>query len=236
VKERWYQDRYGDASYPEFWREPRAKALMHAFFGQSFGVILDVGCGEGSITLKLKQACGAREAYGIDISEKATKLALEKGVRAICLDVDNEDFRFEADFFDAVCASEVIEHLFDPDRLIQNCIRVLKPGGIFLLTSPNLACWYNRIALLLGYQPFYTGVSLRHNVGHLREHGLIGNDHLRVATSRALVELVKAHGFHALKAFTVPAGGEPFIVRMISAVFLRLFRYSNMTTFIIAQK
>lgn len=211
------------------------KALIHVFSRERLGVILDVGCGDGSLTLKLKRACGAGEAYGIDISEKATKLALDKGIRAICLNVDDEDFPFGDSFFDAICASEVFEHLFDPDRLLQNCMRVLKPGGILVLTSPNLACWYNRIALLLGYQPFYTGVSLRHNVGHLRPH-TIGNDHLRVATSRALVELIKAHGFHILRAFTVPTGGEPLMVRIVGAALLRIFPLSGMATFVIAQK
>ena len=236
LKEHYYQDHFGDSDYPGFWEFPREKALIRIFSKESFGVILDVGCGSGSLTLKLKQACNASEAYGIDISESATKLARDKDIKAICLDIDNDDFPFQSNFFDAIFASEIFEHLFDSNRLLQNCIRTLKAGGTLVLTSPNLACWYNRIALLLGYQPFYTGVSLEHNVGHLRQHGLIGNDHLRVAISRALIELIIVHKFHIKKAFTVAAAGEPFAIRMVSSIFNRVFFCSGMTTFIVAKK
>jgi ubiquinone/menaquinone biosynthesis C-methylase UbiE len=231
-----YEEDFGKADYPQFWNAPRIQTLIKCFSMGKFRVILDVGCGDGSVTLKLKQACSAIEVYGIDISETATKLAQEKDIKALCLNIDEQEFPFQDDFFDAICASEVFEHLIDPDRLLQNCMRVLKPGAFLILSSPNLASWYNRIALLLGYQPFYTGISLKHNVGHLRYHGQIGHDHLRVATSRALSELVKANGFQIRNAFTVPAGGEPFTIRVVSKILLSVFRDTGTTTFIIAQK
>ncbi len=237
MKKDWYQEGFGKADYPEFWEMPRVKALIKVFSRlERPGKILDVGCGDGALTLKLKEACAAGEAFGIDISENAARLASERGIKAICLDIDNEEFRNEDDFFDVICVSEVFEHLFDPDRLLRNCLRTLKPGGTLVLTSPNLSCWYNRLALFLGYQPFYTGVSLTHNVGHMREHGLIGHDHLRVAAFRALKELIRAHGFHVVEAFTVPAGGEPFPVNMVSAVLRRIYPSCGMTSFIIARK
>jgi hypothetical protein len=78
----------------------------------------------------------------------------------------------------------------------------LTPEGVCVLTTPNLAGWYNRIALLLGWQPFETSVSPHHEVG--RPGFLVSDwgcrDHLRVFTYRAIRELVRQHDFELLSA------------------------------------
>jgi len=60
-----------------------------------------------------------------------------------------------------VIMSELIEHLVDPDATLDEALRVLVPGGTLLLSTPNLAAWYNRALLLFGVQPVFTEVSLR---------------------------------------------------------------------------
>ncbi|MEJ8669191.1 class I SAM-dependent methyltransferase [Streptomyces sp. MS1.AVA.1] len=62
---------------------------------------------------------------------------------------------------DAVLFSEVIEHLVDPDAALDEIRRVLRPGGHLMLSTPNLAAWYNRALLLAGVQPVFSEVSLR---------------------------------------------------------------------------
>ena len=57
--------------------------------------------------------------------------------------------------------SELIEHLVDTDSALDEAFRVLKPGGSLLLSTPNLAAWYNRGLLALGVQPVFSEVSLR---------------------------------------------------------------------------
>lgn len=65
---------------------------------------------------------------------------------------------------------DVIEHLFDIDRLLFEVKRMLKPGGIAVITTSNLASWYNRLSLLFGWQPFWTEVSTKFVIGNpLRE-------------------------------------------------------------------
>jgi len=159
--------------------------------------VLDIGCGDGSFCIMLNNVSPSLELYGIDISKDAVLAASKKGIRAYCLDVDKEKLPFEDNFFDGIFCGEVIEHLYDPDHILDEIYRVLTENGTCVLTTPNLASWYNRIFLLLGYQPFFTEVSLRHGVGHPFPFWL-GGGHIRVFTPKALSELVELHGFRIL--------------------------------------
>ena len=173
--------------------EDRHRKVLEIFSKYRFERILDVGCGDGNFSVLLKEACKAEEVCGVEISEKGVESARKNGVKAFQLDMDEEDFPFEDSCFDAVFAGEIIEHLFDPDRFLDEVYRVLKAQGFFVLSTPNLASIHNRIALLFGYQPFPIGVSARMNIGRMYEpdsehtHSL---DHIRVFTLRSWKELL----------------------------------------------
>ncbi|MEM2293782.1 MAG: class I SAM-dependent methyltransferase [Nitrososphaerota archaeon] len=143
--------------------EDRHRKVLEIFSKYRFERILDVGCGDGNFSMLIGEACKAKEVYGIEVSERGVEMARKNGVKCFQLDVDLEDFPFEDNFFDAVFAGELIEHLFDPDHFLDEVYRVLRPEGIFVLSTPNLASIHNRIALLFGYQPFPTGISARMN-------------------------------------------------------------------------
>jgi methionine biosynthesis protein MetW len=186
--------------------EERVVRCLRIFQRLSCERLLDIGCGDGSITVALKGAARALDAYGVDIASSAVDIARERGIRAFQADVDHTDLPFNHDFFDAIYCGELIEHLFDPGHLLREVRRVLKHGGISVLTTPNLAGWPNRIALLLGYQPFPTAVSPDHEwAGKLLLRGAEGQwGHLRVFTLRALKELVAAHDLVVLSAQGCP--------------------------------
>ena len=96
--------------------------------------------------------------------------------------------------------------MFNPDHLLDEVQRILKPGGKCIITTPNLAGWPNRLSLLLGYQPFATSVSPEHEgVGKLILKGDEGQwGHIRVFTIRALKELLKIHAFKILSIAGCP--------------------------------
>jgi len=50
--------------------------------------------------------------------------------------------------FDAVCGIEVIEHVEDQWRYVRNLKRMLKPGGIMIITTPNVTSWLSRLMFL----------------------------------------------------------------------------------------
>lgn len=197
-----------------------AKVLKQLGAGGKF---LDIGCGDGDVTQYLAEAMGTKDTYGLELSEEAVKISVKKGIKASAHDVGAAPYPFEDDTFDVIYCGEIIEHVFDPEHLISEVKRVLKPTGICVITTPNLAGWPNRFALLLGYQPFPTSVS-PHNEG-LGKLFFKGNEgqwgHIRVFTLRALKELVTMHKLTILKVqgsiVTIDAGTSVFS-RLVSVV------------------
>ena len=169
--------------------------------------LLDVGCGAGIATAYFKHALNIQETFGVDIAETNIQCAREQGITALLCDLNSEPLPFEDGFFDAIFAGEIIEHLIDPDHLLQEVHRTLTENGVLVLSTPNLASWYNRIALLLGWQPFDSGTSFYHDVGRpgfLRfDEG--GTEHLRLYTLRALKELMLISGFKIVDVAATPA-------------------------------
>jgi tocopherol O-methyltransferase len=102
--------------------------------------ILDVGCGIGGSSLYLAQKFNAR-AVGITLSpvqaSRATQRAQEAGLAAeVQFQVaDALDMPFADETFDFVWSMESGEHMPDKEKFIQECYRVLKPGGTFLMAT-----------------------------------------------------------------------------------------------------
>jgi SAM-dependent methyltransferase len=100
------------------------------------GRVLDVGCGGGSVAKAVKRERPDLEVFGCDISESALRIA---GASP-----DGVDFRlataerllFEDGTFDYVWIFDVLEHVEDPERVLREVARVLKPGGGFHIVLP----------------------------------------------------------------------------------------------------
>jgi methionine biosynthesis protein MetW len=190
-------DFYSAGYYAGLAPEPRFAKVLKIASDLGGERLLDIGCGDGSFTLLLKDALKAKETVGIEIAPEAVDALAKKGLKAYQVDIDEQPFPLGSGSFDVVYCGEIIEHLFNPDHLLEEVYRVLKPGGSCILTTPNLAGWPNRLALLLGYQPFATSVSPEHEgAGKLIMKGNEGQwGHIRVFTNRALLELLKIHQF-----------------------------------------
>lgn len=101
--------------------------------------ILDMGCGEGTrLTTLIKKTDSPRKnAEGIDVSEIAIKLALKKYPGVIFKVADLERLPYKDNQFDLLYSAYVFEHLTDPEKVIKEAFRVLKPGGFFMIIAPN---------------------------------------------------------------------------------------------------
>ena len=111
------------------------------------GKLLDVGCGEGTISLELQKR--GFEVYGLDFSSVAVRKAKETGINAIECNVDKDGLPFEDNYFDIVWAGDVIEHVFDPIFLLSEIGRLVKSKGKIFISVPNEVNLMRRISLFV---------------------------------------------------------------------------------------
>lgn len=130
--------------------------------------VLDIGCYDGTVGSKLIKK--GNDVYGIEINREVIEISKQKGIKVITQDIECQ-FGFENNFFDVVVAAELIEHILDTDFFIEEIKRVLKPDGILVLTTPNIASLGRRLFLLFGRNPYFEaslGYPLEAHAGHIR--------------------------------------------------------------------
>ncbi|MEN3582986.1 class I SAM-dependent methyltransferase [Streptomyces sp. ZYX-F-203] len=168
--------------------------------------VLDIGCGDGTAAAHALPHLAGHRLIGVDWSQDALRRARTRLPYVVRGELGPGGMPFATGCADAVLFGEVLEHLVDPDATLDEIRRVLRPGGHLLLSTPNLAAWYNRVLLAAGVQPVFSEVSLR------AVHGRPGSEvvgHLRLYTARALREFVAAAGFHVVGLSGAPFHGVP---------------------------
>ena len=128
--------------------------------------VLDLGCLDGTIgQLFVHQG---NRVTGIDASRNALETARARGLDARLGNLD-EPLPFADASFDIVFAGEIIEHVAHANAFASEAFRVLRPGGAFIVTTPNLAALGRRLLLLVNRNPHIeTDFSLPHAAGHVR--------------------------------------------------------------------
>jgi SAM-dependent methyltransferase len=184
--------------------------------------VVDIGCGDGMTAIAAQNACNKRGApisiVGFDWSSAALAQASQRGIVVVRGSAADPGLPLASASVDVVILSEVIEHLVDTDSVLEEASRVLVPNGRLVLSTPNLAAWYNRGLLAFGVQPVFTEVSLKGIYGR-PGHEVVG--HLRLFTRRALVQLVAANGFSDISVTGAPYHDVPRGFRSIDRLLCR---------------
>jgi SAM-dependent methyltransferase len=123
--------------------------LFRRYVGGPGRHVLDLGCRDGALT---QTYAGGNEIVGVDADREALAEAQKLGIETRWADLDDA-LPFEESSFDVVVAGELLEHLRDPQRVVSEVLRVLRPGGTFVGSVPNAYRLKNRLRFLRGHQP-----------------------------------------------------------------------------------
>jgi len=146
-----------EAFYDDYWQgqgdtfDARRQGMLvrHVRPGDA---VLHVDCGPGVLTARLAEL-GA-SVVGTDLSSEALRRARGRGLAVQQVNLDREPLPFAAASFSVVLSDSQIEHRVDFDHYLDECIRVLQPGGRLVMCVPNTAHWRVRWWLLTGRFPY----------------------------------------------------------------------------------
>jgi SAM-dependent methyltransferase len=144
--------------------------------------ILEVGCAQGGLGLKLKQQDPARYVAGVDLDANAAQVAKERLDEVFVLDVQTDAPPIDQGSLDCVLFGDVLEHLVDPEDVLRRYRELLAPDGLVLVSLPNVQHFSVVKNLLRGdfmYQPA----------------GLLDATHLRFFTHMSFAKLMMDAGF-----------------------------------------
>ncbi len=177
-------------------------------------LVLDLGCGDGA-WIDLVRSRYAR-AVGIDISADAltSRGGSIEGWEFLQRDLNEEALPFLDGCADGVRANQVIEHVANPLRFVAEACRVLRPGGVFVATTPNARYLRHVLRLVVeGIGPMTSGAALR-------TQEVWDDGHIHFFTARDLEWLARAAGFSRVNtaALISPTGKGRYARRVLDKI------------------
>jgi len=146
---------------------------------------LDVGCSTGNLGSLLHKEKNCT-IDGIEINSSAAKTAKSRGYGEV-FEIDlnskkNSSVLFsEVKKYDVIACADVLEHLISPEEALIQLGKVLRPGGFFVISLPNVAFVLNRLHLLFGRWEY-------------KEFGILDRTHLRFYTINSGCQMIKSTG------------------------------------------
>jgi ubiquinone/menaquinone biosynthesis C-methylase UbiE len=137
------QERIEDSKNTPWWGEHEQRYIEALPYIRSDMQVLDIACGNGFGTYKLFKK-GAHKVIGGDISDEALNYCVNKYKKDLSSEVfqfrklDATNLEFEDATFDIITSFETIEHIKDYKKVVSEFHRVLKKGGVLLLSTPNI--------------------------------------------------------------------------------------------------
>jgi SAM-dependent methyltransferase len=129
----------------------RYLAQLVDFSGYGGKSLLEVGCGIGTDLVRF--ARGGARVTGVDLSSTAIALARQNaeqaGVRADLRVANGEALPFADASFDVVYGHGVLQYTAEPERMVAECLRVLRPGGEAIFMVYNRLSWLNALSKVM---------------------------------------------------------------------------------------
>ena len=173
----------GVAELPPEWNEENLERILKFCSDKIQGRVLDVGCGDGFFTAKILQRFNLKNVYGLDISSKAVDLARLKHPEINFQQSALNHIPEETNSIDSITMIEVIEHLVDIEGTLKELFRVMKPGGILLITTTDFN-WLKQVIIAIFFFEKYFYPT---------------NPHIRFFKKSTLADILSKNGFSIIK-------------------------------------
>lgn len=167
--------RYGRGITDEY----EAPGIMRSFV-PSNARVLDVGSGTGGVA-EIVNSGKNNSVLCIEPDPLRADSAKSKGLSVYTGPFDENFVDFHGEF-DVITFGDVLEHIADPGKMLSIAKRCLSPGGVIILSVPNVAHWTLRVRLLIGRFDY-------------TETGIMDATYLRWFTQKTLVTLLANQGF-----------------------------------------
>jgi ubiquinone/menaquinone biosynthesis C-methylase UbiE len=174
----------------QYWWSNRFHAILVRRYGPPRGRLLEVGFGLGHLLARLEPPY---ETYGLDVNPWALEKAVEVAPRARLRQGSAQDLgAFTDGFFHVVVAKHVVEHLEQPQAAIREFARVTAPGGLAIVSTPNLDS------------------PMRRRKGK-EWIGYRDRTHISLHTPDEWLEMLKEAGFRARRVFSDGFWDPPYV-------------------------
>ncbi|HEY7901123.1 MAG TPA: class I SAM-dependent methyltransferase [Caulobacteraceae bacterium] len=198
-------DRAYAAKDPDYFGRPRREWIDPLPADRSLKV-LELGCGDGATGAEALAAGKCGLWIGIERQGKAAERARARLSEVIVGDIDSLELSLPPGSFDLLVMGEVLEHLPDPEKTLTRLVRLLKPGGWALASTPNVAHWRIVAGLIAGRFDY-------------EDEGVMDRTHLKWFTPRSLARAFEAAGLVGVEVR--PLGWKPRSQTLTAAMPLR---------------
>lgn len=144
--------KYAKFIFENQWTKEENEAFLSLIKGRKGSRLVDLGCGDGRLTLLFAEKAKAGEIVGIEPAKIKRRIDKRK-IKIISANL-NRVLPLPSNYFDVAISHFSIEHLYNVNVFIMEIKRILKKDGYVLVATDNLASWPNVLSLLAGWQPF----------------------------------------------------------------------------------
>jgi 2-polyprenyl-3-methyl-5-hydroxy-6-metoxy-1,4-benzoquinol methylase len=167
---------------------------MLPFIPEDANAVLDVGCGEGGFGSRLKAKSDNCKVCGIEPNPDAAKIAESRLDQVYCGTFEEAIHQMDDKTFDCIVFNDVLEHFPNPDLILRDCLRILRPNGLVVASIPNILYFYQIWEILIEQDFRY------------KDDGILDNTHLRFFTKKSLRRMFEMNGFQIVDIVGINPG------------------------------